>query len=47
VHESLGTEANCGLLLDVNNVFVSSVNHDFDPAEFVQNRFAVASSPIG
>jgi len=30
-------EANCGLLLDVNNVYVSSVNHDFDPAEYIDN----------
>jgi hypothetical protein len=29
-------EANCGLLLDVNNVYVSSVNHDFDPEEFIR-----------
>ncbi len=27
--------ADCGLLLDVNNVFVSSVNHDFDPYEYL------------
>jgi uncharacterized protein (UPF0276 family) len=33
----MANEADCGLLLDVNNVFVSSVNHDFDPAEYVQN----------
>jgi len=33
----LAEDADCGLLLDVNNVFVSSVNHDFDPAEFVRN----------
>jgi uncharacterized protein (UPF0276 family) len=26
----------CGLLLDVNNVFVSSVNHDFDPEEYLR-----------
>lgn len=26
----------CGLLLDVNNVYVSSVNHDFDPLEYIQ-----------
>lgn len=26
----------CGLLLDVNNVYVSSVNHDFDPVEYIQ-----------
>ena len=33
----LAEEADCGLLLDVNNVFVSSVNHDFDPVEYVRN----------
>ncbi len=27
---------NCGLLLDVNNVYVSSVNHGFDPTEFIR-----------
>jgi uncharacterized protein (UPF0276 family) len=27
----------CRLLLDVNNVYVSSVNHDFDPLEYVRN----------
>jgi uncharacterized protein len=27
----------CRLLLDVNNVYVSSVNHDFDPAEYIRN----------
>ncbi|MBI1349359.1 DUF692 family protein [bacterium] len=26
----------CGLLLDVNNVYVSSVNHEFDPLEYLQ-----------
>jgi len=26
----------CGLLLDVNNVFVSATNHDFDPVEFIE-----------
>src|SRR5258707_11181451 len=31
----MAEEANCGLLLDVNNVYVSSVNHDFDPEEFI------------
>ncbi len=29
--------ADCGILLDVNNIYVSSFNHDFDPAEYVQN----------
>jgi uncharacterized protein (UPF0276 family) len=33
----LADETGCGLLLDVNNVFVSSVNHDFDPREYVEN----------
>ena len=33
----LADEADCGLLLDVNNVYVSSVNHDFDPREYVDN----------
>jgi hypothetical protein len=30
-------ETDCGLLLDVNNVYVSSVNHDFDPVEYLHN----------
>ena len=33
----LAEEADCGLLLDVNNVYVSSVNHDFDPATFIRS----------
>ncbi len=28
-------EANCGILLDVNNIYVSSYNHGFDPNEYV------------
>jgi uncharacterized protein (UPF0276 family) len=32
----LAEEADCGLLLDVNNVYVSSVNHDFDPVEYIK-----------
>ncbi|HEY3443646.1 MAG TPA: DUF692 domain-containing protein [Paludibaculum sp.] len=27
--------AGCGILLDVNNIYVSSRNHDFDPYEYV------------
>jgi hypothetical protein len=27
--------ADCGILLDVNNIYVSSVNHEFDPMEYV------------
>jgi uncharacterized protein (UPF0276 family) len=30
-------ESDCELLLDVNNVYVSSVNHDFDPVEYIRN----------
>jgi uncharacterized protein len=33
----LAEDADCGLLLDVNNVYVSSVNHDFDPEEYIRN----------
>jgi uncharacterized protein (UPF0276 family) len=33
----LTEETECGLLLDVNNVYVSSVNHDFDPFEYIEN----------
>jgi uncharacterized protein (UPF0276 family) len=32
----MAEEAECGLLLDVNNVYVSSVNHDFDPREYIE-----------
>ena len=28
-------EADCGILLDVNNIYVSSYNHGFDPREYV------------
>ena len=30
------TEADCGLLLDVNNIYVNSVNHLYDPIEFLK-----------
>jgi uncharacterized protein (UPF0276 family) len=33
----MAEEADCGLLLDVNNVYVSSVNHDFDPRPYIEN----------
>ncbi|MEU7167191.1 DUF692 domain-containing protein [Streptomyces morookaense] len=29
-------EADCGLLLDVNNVHVSAFNHDFDPVRYLR-----------
>ena len=31
----LAEEADCGLLLDVNNVYVSSFNHGFDPNAYI------------
>lgn len=32
---AIADEANCGILLDVNNIYVSSYNHGFDPSEYV------------
>ena len=32
----MAEEADCGLLLDVNNVYVSAFNHDFDPLEYLR-----------
>jgi len=32
---ALTAEADCDLLLDVNNIYVSGINHGFDPREFV------------
>jgi len=29
-------EAECTLLLDVNNIYVNSINHGYDPVEFMQ-----------
>jgi uncharacterized protein (UPF0276 family) len=33
---SVISEADCDLLLDVNNIYVNSVNHRYDPIEFLQ-----------
>src|SRR5947209_6112003 len=33
----MAEEADCGLLLDVNNVYVSSVNQDFDPVQYIES----------
>jgi hypothetical protein len=30
------TEADCDLHLDVNNVYVNSINHEYDPVEFLR-----------
>ncbi len=32
----LAREADCALLVDVNNIFVSSYNHGFDPMDYVR-----------
>jgi len=32
----LSKTADCGILLDINNVYVSSVNHGFDPLEYLK-----------
>jgi uncharacterized protein len=34
---ALVAETGCGLLLDVNNVYVSARNHEFDPREYLRN----------
>jgi uncharacterized protein (UPF0276 family) len=34
---ALSEEADCGLLLDVNNIYVSSFNHDFDPLAYLDS----------
>lgn len=30
------SEADCGLLIDVNNIYVNSINHRYDPIEFMK-----------
>lgn len=32
---AVAEKAGCGLLLDINNVYVNSVNHGFDPSDYV------------
>lgn len=33
----MAVETGCGLLLDVNNVYVSSFNHGYDPVEYIRS----------
>jgi uncharacterized protein (UPF0276 family) len=33
----LASRADCGILLDVNNVYVSSQNHGFDPRRYIEH----------
>jgi uncharacterized protein (UPF0276 family) len=35
--KEVAERADCWLLLDVNNVFVSGFNHDFEPGEFIES----------
>ncbi len=32
---AVAEEADCGILLDVNNIYVSAFNHGFDPMEYI------------
>ncbi len=41
---ALATRSGCAILLDVNNVFVNSVNHGFDPA---QALLAIPKEAVG
>ncbi len=34
--KAVAEEADCLILLDVNNIYVSSVNHEFDPHEYLR-----------
>lgn len=34
----------CGLLLDINNIYVQAVNHGYDPADYIEN---VDASKVG
>jgi len=38
-------EADCSLLLDVNNIYVNSVNHQYDPVEFLK-ALPAHTSPV-
>jgi uncharacterized protein len=33
----ISTKADCNILLDINNIFVSSKNHNFDPLDYINN----------
>lgn len=33
---AVASEADCAILLDVNNIYVSACNHRFDPAEYIR-----------
>lgn len=33
----ISKQSGCGILLDLNNIYVNSVNHQFNPVEYIQN----------
>ena len=33
----MGERADCGILLDVNNIYVSAQNHGFNPYDYLRN----------
>ncbi len=35
--KELTEKADCGILLDINNIYVSSVNHSFNPIDFLKS----------
>ncbi len=34
--QGIAKSTDCNLLMDINNIYVSAVNHDFDPYEYLQ-----------
>ena len=44
--KAIVSEAQCDLLLDINNVFVNSINHGYDPLMFLQDLKEVNISYI-
>ncbi|KAA3620537.1 MAG: DUF692 domain-containing protein [Proteobacteria bacterium] len=33
--DAVASEAGCGILLDINNIYVSAFNHEFDPSDYL------------
>ncbi len=42
----IAQRSGCGLLLDVNNVYVNACNHEFDPVDFLRQVSAAAVGEI-
>jgi hypothetical protein len=34
---AVAEESDCGILLDINNIYVSALNHGFDPARYIES----------